>query len=174
MELNITKILIITLISNITKILIIILILLIQTLILIILLTLILIILLMLIFNIRAKSYCQTGKRLHLLSERLKPLKPLNTIMLWWSEGFQDGSSIGSPWCLEMPVSRTTVRLIAVVFRIFSTNICIHEIICKNNIEKLETKSIGKVELQSEYDLIQCTSRLRLKLKFETVEILKL
>ena len=42
------------------------------------------------------------------------PLKPLNTMMLLWSEGFQGEPpiSIGPPG----PVSRTAVRLFAVFF----------------------------------------------------------
>ena len=55
-------------------------------------------------------------KKLHTLSERLASLGimwtqlrasliSLNTIVLWWSEGFQRGPSIYSPWCRETEVS---------------------------------------------------------------------
>ena len=63
-------------------------------------------------------------KQSHRLSETLAslgimrgpikgPLKPLNTIVLWRSQGFP---SIEAPWCRETPVSRTAVRPISVVF----------------------------------------------------------
>ena len=41
-------------------------------------------------------------------------IKPLNTIVFWWSAGFR-GPSIGLPWCRETLVSRTAIRQIAVV-----------------------------------------------------------
>ena len=47
------------------------------------------------------------------------PLKPLNTIVLWWYEGFPERPSIGPPWCRETLVSLTAVHLIAVVFLCF-------------------------------------------------------
>jgi len=45
-------------------------------------------------------------------------LKPPNTIVLWWSKGFQ-GALNQAPHNEESLVSRTTLRLIAVVFPVF-------------------------------------------------------
>ena len=42
-------------------------------------------------------------------------LKLLNTIVLWWSDGFQ-GTRNGPTWCLDTPVSQTP--LVVAVFRV--------------------------------------------------------
>ena len=67
--------------------------------------------------NVTMKSHMFSRlEKFHLLSERLAsvgiieaqlraPLKPLNTIALWWTEGFQ-GVLQGSIWCREMLVSQ--------------------------------------------------------------------
>ena len=47
------------------------------------------------------------------------PLKPLNVIILWWSKGFQGGPPTGPLWSRETSVSRTAMRLIAVVFSLW-------------------------------------------------------
>ena len=52
---------------------------------------------------------------LGIMGDQLRvPLEPLNTIVLWWSEGLQ-GSWIGPPCCRQTLVSRKAIRLIAVV-----------------------------------------------------------
>ena len=45
------------------------------------------------------------------------PLKPLNTIVLCDVRRISRGPSIGPPWCREMLVSRTTIRLINIFFQ---------------------------------------------------------
>ena len=45
------------------------------------------------------------------------PLKPLNTIVLWWcTRGFMVCPQLGAHDCRETPGPRTAIRLIAVVF----------------------------------------------------------
>ena len=70
-------------------------------------------------------------KKVHPLSERLAslgmmgaqlkaPLKPLSMIVVWRYEEFQEGPQLGPPWCRKMSVSRIAVRLIVVVFPVWS------------------------------------------------------
>ena len=66
------------------------------------------------------EHHTRLGEAPRLLSERLTSRgllgTPLKNIVLWCTGEFQCGPQLGPPWCREMPVSRTAVRLIAVVF----------------------------------------------------------
>ena len=42
------------------------------------------------------------------------PLKPLEVVLLWWSEGFQVVSSIVPPWGRESLTSQTATRIIVI------------------------------------------------------------
>ena len=67
----------------------------------------------------RQKFSCWLSKRLvplGIMATNWAPLKPLNAVMLWCTEGFRECPQLGTDDCRVTPVSRTAVSLMVVIF----------------------------------------------------------
>ena len=100
-------------------------------------------------------------------------IRPLNTTVLWWSEGFQgEGASIVPPWCREMPVSRAPPAALSHIFRFWYTfrflrqNSYLMETITKRNISHKKYFTLGidkKVFVPLELHAEKCNFRVLLE-----------